>query len=208
MAEQLEPVVQLTHFALCMLRIALAGISGRGLDPALWTLSPRDRVCTFFFNGISLRPPTAPHGKTPGVQAGGTDGKTPGVQARGKEETKDPRGASRGQSERGATANLYVRDVVCVCVQRGWGHGSSHGPAPRSSIWRVRDVSFSSRPHPYTSYFSEKNFMRTSSSATPRSSHGRLRLGSGPGPIGLCPLTTPQVFAHGPRLLFKFYFIM
>ena len=68
-AEQLKPVVQLTHFVLRMLRIAQAGILGRGLEPALRTLSPRDRVCTFFLHGISSRLP----------------------------QRKDPRGASRGQ---------------------------------------------------------------------------------------------------------------
>ena len=62
------------------------------------TLSPRNRVSIFYLFGIQATRPGAAD-QAPGVQAGGTDGKAPGVQARGKEEIKDPRGASRGQMQ-------------------------------------------------------------------------------------------------------------
>ena len=62
------------------------------------TLSPRNRVSIFYLFGIQATRPGAAD-QAPGVQAGGMDGKAPSVQARGKDETKDPQGASRGQMQ-------------------------------------------------------------------------------------------------------------
>ena len=64
---------------------------GCELELAPRTLSPRNRVSTFYLFGIQRNHPTSRSGsRPPGVQPGGTDGKAPGVQARGKDEYKIP----------------------------------------------------------------------------------------------------------------------
>ena len=88
-------------------------VPGCGLEPAPRTLSPRNRVCTFYLSGIRRQ---AQRTKDPRGASRGHGWKGPWRASQGQRQNKRPPGCKPG-------ADAMQRVDVSP-----WGHGSSHGP--------------------------------------------------------------------------------